>query len=43
MIRVDVNPTLLRWARELLDMIYVCEQRQEWYRDFAWDKVHDAV
>jgi Zn-dependent peptidase ImmA (M78 family) len=41
MIRVEIKPELLSWARERAGYdtaalaIYVCQQRQEWYRDFA--------
>jgi len=33
--RTVANRRLERPSPDLLDMIYVCQQRQEWYRDFA--------
>lgn len=33
--RTAANKKLQNPSPDLLDMIYVCQQRQEWYRDFA--------
>lgn len=33
--RTAANKRLQNPSPDLLDMIYVCQQRQEWYRDFA--------
>ena len=33
--RTTRNIPVVRPSPDLLDMIYVCQQRQEWYRDFA--------
>jgi Zn-dependent peptidase ImmA (M78 family) len=33
--RTAANKNLQHRSPDLLDMIYVCQQRQEWYRDFA--------
>ncbi len=34
-LRTIRNKPIARPSPDLLDMIYVCQQRQEWYRDFA--------
>ena len=33
--RTVANASLERFSPDLLDTVYICQQRQDWYRDFA--------
>lgn len=41
--RTDGARRVERPSADLLDTIYICQQRQEWYRDFARSNRHDPL
>jgi Zn-dependent peptidase ImmA (M78 family) len=41
--RTAANKRISRPSPDLLDIIYVCQQRQEWYRDFARSQRESAI
>lgn len=41
--RTLADTGVVRPSPDLLDTVYTCQQRQEWYRDYARSEAHDPV
>src|ERR1700752_2615413 len=41
--RTVANTGVVRPSPDLLDTVYTCQQRQEWYRDYARSEAHEPV